>query len=68
MGSDALVARLEKALGIRCGETTPDGHVTLEAVYCLGNCALSPSALIDGRLHGRLDAARTAALVGREAR
>jgi formate dehydrogenase subunit gamma len=68
MGSDRLVERLEKALGIVCGATTADGHVTLEAVYCLGNCALSPSALIDGRLYGRLDAERTAALVGRSAR
>ena len=68
MGSDRVVEKLEKALGIVCGETTPDGHVTLEAVYCLGNCALSPSALIDGKLYGRLDAERTAALVGRDAR
>ena len=68
MGSDRVVEKLEKALGIVCGETTPDGHVTLEAVYCLGNCALSPSALIDGKLYGRLDAERTASLVGRDAR
>lgn len=68
MGSDRVVERLEQALGIACGETTSDGHVTLEAVYCLGNCALSPSALIDGKLYGRLDAERTAALVGRDAR
>jgi formate dehydrogenase subunit gamma len=68
MGSDRLVGQLEKALGIACGETTPDGRVTLEAVYCLGNCALSPSALIDGRIYGRLDAGRTVALVGRDAR
>jgi formate dehydrogenase subunit gamma len=39
------------------------GDVTVEAVYCLGNCALSPAALIDGDLHGRLDTARTLDLV-----
>lgn len=64
MGSRRLQAELESALGIALGETTPDGRVTLEPVYCLGNCALSPAALIDGRLHGRLDAARVRALVG----
>ncbi|MGE4218642.1 MAG: NAD(P)H-dependent oxidoreductase subunit E [Alphaproteobacteria bacterium] len=32
-------------------------EITVEAVYCLGNCALSPAALIDGRLYGRLDTA-----------
>jgi formate dehydrogenase subunit gamma len=68
MGSDRLVDQLEKAFGIGCGETTPDGRVTLEAVYCLGNCALSPSALVDGKLYGRLDADKTVALVGRSAR
>jgi formate dehydrogenase subunit gamma len=68
MGSDRLVEQLEKAFGIACGQTTPDGRVTLEAVYCLGNCALSPAALVDGKLYGRLDAERTAALVGRGAR
>jgi len=68
MGSDGFVDRLEKAFGIACGETTPDGRVTLEAVYCLGNCALSPAALIDGRLYGRMDVDRTVALIGRGAR
>lgn len=63
MGSRALQAELERAFGIRTGETTPDGRVTLEAVYCLGNCALSPAALVDGKLHGRVDAARVTALV-----
>ena len=40
------------------GETTADGSVTLEAVYCLGNCALSPAMMVDGQLHGRVDAKR----------
>ena len=45
------------------GETTADGGVTLEPVYCLGLCATAPSAMLDGRLVGRLDAARLDALV-----
>ena len=54
MGSEDLAERLERALGIKFGETTPDRKVTLLPVYCLGNCALSPSAMIDGELHGRM--------------
>jgi len=63
MGSDRLAAELERALGIKMGGTTPDGRVTLEATYCLGNCALSPAAMIDGKLHGRIDAPRAIGLV-----
>ena len=64
MGSEALAERLERALGIAFGETTPDRRVTLEEVYCLGNCALSPSVLIDGELHGRADERKVLELVG----
>jgi len=64
MGSEALAARLERALGISFGDTTPDRQVTLEEVYCLGNCALSPSVMVDGELHGRCDEAKVLALVG----
>jgi formate dehydrogenase subunit gamma len=64
MGSEALAARLERALGIAFGETTSDRRVTLEEVYCLGNCALSPSVLVDGELYGRCDEAKVMALVG----
>ena len=63
MGGEGVVAALEQALGIPCGGTTPDGRVTIEAVYCLGNCALSPAALIDGKLYGRVDAGRALGLV-----
>ena len=64
MGSEALAARLERALGVSFGDTTPDHRVTLEEVYCLGNCALSPSVLVDGELHGRADEGKVLALVG----
>ena len=46
----------EAAPGCDFGETRADGTVTLEAVYCLGNCACAPSAMIDGQLAGRVDA------------
>jgi formate dehydrogenase subunit gamma len=54
-GGDALAAKAQAQLGISMGETAPNGEVTLEAVYCLGLCAVAPSAMLDGRLLGRLD-------------
>jgi formate dehydrogenase subunit gamma len=51
-------ARTEEAacsqLGVDFGGTTADGHFTLEPVYCLGNCAAGPSAMIGQRLYGRV--------------
>jgi formate dehydrogenase subunit gamma len=58
MGSDAVAARLRQALGIDFHQTTPDGRVTLEPVYCLGLCACSPAAMLDGEVIGRIDADR----------
>jgi len=64
MGCEDLAARLESALGIKFGETTPDRRVTLEAVYCLGNCALSPAVMVNGQLRGRCDATKVLDMVG----
>jgi formate dehydrogenase subunit gamma len=63
MGADALVARAEARLGVGMHETTRDGAVTLEPVYCLGLCACGPAAMVDGRIMGRLDAARLDAIL-----
>jgi len=63
MGADALAAHAQARLGVGLGETTADGGVTLEAVYCLGNCACSPAVMLDGRVHGRVDATRLDALL-----
>ena len=62
-GGDALAARAEKTLGVALGNTTADDRVTLEPIYCLGLCATAPSAMLDGRLVGRLDEKRLDALV-----
>ncbi|NML75835.1 formate dehydrogenase subunit gamma [Rhizobium sp. S-51] len=63
-GGDALADRARALLGIDFHETTPDGAVTLEPVYCLGLCACAPAAMLDDELHGRLDADCLEALVG----
>jgi len=56
MGADRVAASVKAALGIDWHETTPDGRVTLEPVFCLGLCACGPAAMVDGRLVGRCDA------------
>jgi formate dehydrogenase subunit gamma len=53
----------EERLGAKLGETSPDGEYTLEAVYCLGNCALSPAMMIDGNLYGCVDEKRFDAII-----
>lgn len=62
-GGDALAARAEAKLGVSLGSTTADDRVTLEPIYCLGLCATAPSAMLDGRLIGRLDQKRLDALI-----
>ena len=63
MGCRSLAAEVERRLGLRLGETTADGRVTVEAVYCLGLCATAPSAMLDGQVVGRLTPARVEALL-----
>jgi formate dehydrogenase subunit gamma len=62
-GGDVLAARAAAKLGITVGSTTVDERVTLEPIYCLGLCATAPSAMLDGRVVGRLDEARIDALI-----
>lgn len=64
MGSDRIAALVQRALGIGFHETSADGAVTLEPVYCLGLCACAPAALLDGEPRGRLDAAAVEEIAG----
>ncbi len=63
MGSRALEAHAKNTLGIDYGDTTADGAISLQPVYCLGNCACSPSVRIDDDVHARVDAQRLDALL-----
>jgi formate dehydrogenase subunit gamma len=63
-GAEALAEHARTRLGIDFHGTTADGRFTLEPIYCLGNCACSPAALIDGELYGRLTPERFDALIG----
>lgn len=64
LGCETLVAQLERDHGIRVDGPSVTDEVAVETVYCLGNCALGPSALVDGALIGRVDAQRLAELCG----
>jgi formate dehydrogenase subunit gamma len=64
MGGRELTAHAAKSLGIGLHETTADGEITLEPVYCLGNCACSPALMIDDKVVGRVDAAGFDRLLG----
>jgi NADH-quinone oxidoreductase subunit E len=50
-GSDELVQHLEQKLGIKAGETTPDGRITLRTVECLGSCGTAPMCQINDDYH-----------------
>jgi formate dehydrogenase subunit gamma len=62
-GGEALAARAEAKLGLAFGDTSADKRVTLEPIYCLGLCATAPSAMLNGRIVGRLDEERLDALL-----
>ncbi|MBB4218058.1 MULTISPECIES: formate dehydrogenase subunit gamma [Rhizobium] len=63
MGGDGLAERVKMLLGIDFHQTTLDGGVTLEPVYCLGLCACAPAAMLDGEVYGRIDDQMAAELV-----
>jgi formate dehydrogenase subunit gamma len=63
MHTEEVCAHAEKRLGAEFGGTSADGAFTLEAVYCLGNCARSPAMMIDGNLYGCVDKKRFDAII-----
>jgi formate dehydrogenase subunit gamma len=63
VGAVRLVEHLRDRHGVGLGETSLDGALTVEQVFCLGNCALGPAAQVNGRLYGRLDEARLSAIL-----
>lgn len=63
VGARSLVTRLRERYGLGPGDTSGDGALTVEQVFCFGNCALGPAAEVNGRLHGRLDEDRLTDLI-----
>lgn len=63
VGANALIEHARRHLGVDWHETTADGRISLEPIYCLGNCACGPSVMLDETVHGRVDAARLEKIV-----
>jgi formate dehydrogenase subunit gamma len=63
MGSGALEHHIKTHLSLDFHETTADGAITLEPVYCLGNCACSPSVMLDGDVYGRVSTSKIDGLI-----
>jgi bidirectional [NiFe] hydrogenase diaphorase subunit len=53
-GGDKVMEKLQAALGIELGETTPDGNISLMAARCLGACGIAPAVVFDGTVSGKL--------------
>ncbi len=62
-GAERVAAQAAAKLGITWHETTPDGAVTLEPVFCLGLCAAAPCGMVNERTVARLDEARLTAIL-----
>ncbi|WP_088188838.1 NADH-quinone oxidoreductase subunit NuoE [Desulfosporosinus sp. FKA] len=53
-GAEKLQQEIEKQLGIKTGQTTEDGHFSLDSLRCIGACGLAPVMMVDGKVYGRL--------------
>jgi bidirectional [NiFe] hydrogenase diaphorase subunit len=62
-GADAIMAAVEKELGIKEGETTKDGLFSLTTARCIGACALAPAIAVGDDVYGKLQADKIPALV-----
>lgn len=63
VGSGRLVDHVRDRYGMELGETRSDGALTVDQVFCLGNCALGPTVQVGARLHGRVDTAKLTDLI-----
>jgi formate dehydrogenase subunit gamma len=63
VGAEGLASHVKRAVGCDDHQTSADGAVTLEPVYCLGNCACGPSIRVDDEVKGRVDQASFDALL-----
>jgi formate dehydrogenase subunit gamma len=62
-GARSLIEQIEHDFRVTLGAGTPGGPVEFAKVYCLGNCALGPAIMVNGRLVGRCDIGRVRAAV-----
>ena len=62
-GADRIVEELERKLDVRRGETSEDGEFSLEAVMCLGCCAIGPVVVVDGKYYGQVTTAKVESIL-----
>jgi len=62
-GSTVLIDQIRATLGIRPGETSPDGEFSLETVNCLGACAIAPVMLVNEKVHAKVSTAAVAEII-----
>jgi len=64
-GGERIYRRLKRELGVKLGETTPDGRFTLETVSCVGACGMAPVVVVGEDTHGRLTPEKTLKVIQR---
>ena len=57
-GGERILSELERELGVKPGETTPNLEYTLDTVACIGACALSPVVIVNEEIYGRSSTAK----------
>jgi NADH-quinone oxidoreductase subunit E len=62
-GGPRILEQMERDLGIKAGDTTPDGKFSLEAVRCVGACALGPVVVLDDQIHGYMTGDKASKLI-----
>ena len=65
LGAEHLIRHLENRLGIRMGETTPDGLVTLKRMECLASCGTAPAMQVDGIFYERMTPQKVDEVLGK---
>jgi NADH-quinone oxidoreductase subunit E len=64
-GGPRILETMEKELGIKAGGTTPDAKYSLEAVRCVGSCAIGPVVLVNEQPHGKMTSTKSSELVAK---
>lgn len=63
LGAERLIDHFSRRLGIKPGETTPDGQFSLATVECMASCGTAPMVVVNGAYHESMDAAKVDALI-----
>jgi NADH-quinone oxidoreductase subunit E/NADP-reducing hydrogenase subunit HndA len=62
-GSQTIIDKFEQLLGIKPGQTTADGLFTIEAIRCMGACALAPAVSVNGKVYPMVGVDKVASII-----